>query len=174
MVVASPDLDDEFGEDEFVEEFGGDEPSEPWHNSTRALLGASAVGVVVIAVLVAAVMYVSGGDEPTDAPLNFVDPSFSATASESAPATTTTQTVTSTPKISTTEINGPPGPSTTSSVDLRFRDLRLIEQRIDGASSSSPPPPPSQRTREGEAPAQTSRSRPRLNVTRTLGPGPIG
>ena len=82
MLVAGPDLDDEFGEDEFVEEFGGDEPSEPWHNSTRALLGASAAGVVVIALLVAAVMYVSGGDEPTDAPLNFVDPSFSATASE--------------------------------------------------------------------------------------------
>ena len=136
MVVASPDLDDEFGEDEFVEEFGGDEPSEPWHNSTRALLGASAVGVVVIAVLVAAVMYVSGGDEPTDAPLNFVDPSFSATASESAPATTTTQTVTSTPKISTTEINGPPGPSTPSS------STSGSETSGSSSSESTAPPPP--------------------------------
>ena len=61
MAVASPDLDDEFDEDEFVDEFGGDEPSEPWHNSTRAVVGASAAGVAVIGVLVAAVMYVTGG-----------------------------------------------------------------------------------------------------------------
>ena len=110
MAVAGPDLEDGFDEDEFVDEFGGDEPSEPWHNSTRAVVGASAAGVAVIGVLVAAVMYVSGGDEP-DAPVTFVDPSFSETAAASS-ATTTTPTITSTPKVSTTEINAPTGPST--------------------------------------------------------------
>ena len=127
------DLDDEFDKDEFVDEFGGDEPSEPWHNSTRAVVGASVAGVAVIGVLVAAVMFMSGGDEPTDAPLNFVDPSFSETASESASsATTTTATITSTPKVSTTEINGPPG----TADDLGFvghQQQRKREQQRAGS-----------------------------------------
>ena len=160
------DLDDEFDKDEFVDEFGGDEPSEPWHNSTRAVVGASVAGVAVIGVLVAAVMFMSGGDEPTDAPLNFVDPSFSETASESAAsATTTTATITSTPKVSTTEINGPPGPPTTSGSSSTSSS--------GSESSSAPVTRPRQRENDDNPGGPTSR-RPRFNITRTLGPGPIG
>lgn len=166
MAVTGIDLDDEFDKDEFVDEFGGDEPSQPWHNSTRAVVGASVAGVAVIGVLVAAVMFMSGGDEPTDAPLNFVDPSFSETGSEAASnATTTTQTITTTPQISTTEINGPPAPPTTSG----------SSDTSSSGSESSRTPFTRPRLRENDDnPGGPTSRRPRFNITRTLGPGPLG
>ncbi len=164
MAVAGADLDDGFDEDEFVDEFGGDEPSEPWHNSTRAVVGASAAGVAVIGVLAAAVMFVSGGQDEPGGPTDFVEPSFSATAAESASsATTTTPTITSTPQVSTTEINGPPGPPTTSG----------SSDTSGSESSSAPFTRPRQRQQDDNPGGPTSR-RPRFNITRTLGPGPIG
>ena len=167
MAVTGADLDDGFDEDEFVEEFGGDEPSEPWHNSTRAVVGASAAGVAVIGVLAAAVMFVSGGQDEPGGPTNFVDPSFSETAAESASsATTTTPTITSTPKISTTEINGPPAPPTTSGSSV-------TSSSSSSESSSAPFTRPRQR-QEDENPGGPTSRRPRFNITRTLGPGPIG
>ena len=165
--MTGPDLDDEFDEAEFVDEFGADEPSEPWHNSTRAVVGASAAGIAVVGVLIAAVMFMSGGDQPTDAPLNFVDPSFSETAPESASsATTTTPTITSTPRISTTEINAPPAPPTTSGSSN-------TSTTPSESSSSAPFTRPRQREADENPGGPTSR-RPRFNITRTLGPGPIG
>ena len=171
MAVARPDLTDEFDEDEFVDEIGAhepSEPSEPWHNSPKAVIGASAAALAAIGVLVAAVMFVSGGDEPSDAPVNFVDPSFSETAAASS-VTTTTPTITSTPTISTTEINAPTGPSTTSGTSG--------SSETSGSSSSESPGaptftrPPRQRQDDDNTGGPTSRTRPRLNVTRTLGPG---
>jgi hypothetical protein len=163
--VARADLDDGFDKAEFVDGFGGDEPPTPWHNSTLAVVGASAAGIAVIGVLVGAVMFMSGGDEPADAPLNFVDPSFSETAAESASsATTTTPTITSTPQISTTEINGPPGPSTTSG-----------SSDTSSSSETSSPTFTRPRPREfDETPGGPTSRRPRFNITRTLGPGPVG
>ena len=152
------DGDDEFDEDEFVDEFGGDQPSEPWHNSTRAVLGASAVGVAVIAGLVAAVMFVTGEDEPADVPLNFVDPSFSATASRTPTSTpTTTATITSTAPLSTTEFNTPTTTSNSSST-----------------SSSESSSAPRQREDDDGPITRTPRRMPRTNVTRTLLPRPVG
>ena len=166
--MTGPDLDDEFDETEFVDEFGGDQPSAPWQNSTRAVVGASAAGVAVIGVLIAAVMFMSGGDEPTDAPLNFVDPSFSETVAGSASsATTTTPTITSTPRLSTTEINEPPGPPTTSG------SSETTSSSSSESSSSAPFTPPRQREADENPGGPTSR-RPRFNITRTLGPGPLG
>jgi Flp pilus assembly pilin Flp len=155
--VSVTDGDDEFDEDEFVDEFGGDQPSEPWHNSTRAVLGASAVGVAVIAGLVAAVMFVTGEDEPADVPLNFVDPSFSATASRTTTSTpTTTATITSTAPLSTTEINT----STTTS--------------NSSTSSSESSSAPRQREDDDGPITRTPRRMPRTNVTRTLLPRRVG
>lgn len=152
------DGDDEFDEDEFVDEFGGDQPSEPWHNSTRAVLGASAVGVAVIAGLVAAVMFVTGEDEPADVPLNFVDPSFSATASRTPTSTpTTTATITSTAPLSTTEFNTTTTTSNSSST-----------------SSSESSSAPRQREDDDGPITRTPRRMPRTNVTRTLLPRPVG
>jgi hypothetical protein len=168
VAVARPDLDDEFDEDEFVDEFGADEPaeqSEPWHNSTKAVVGASAAALAAIGVVVAAVMYVSGGDEPADAPVGFVDPSFSEAPAASS-TTTTTETITSTPTISTTEINAPTGPSTTSGTSGTSASSGT---ESPGAPTFTRPPRPRQDGDNTGGP--TSRSRPRLNVTRTLGPG---
>ena len=149
--MAVPDVHDEFG---------GDVPPEPWHNSTRAVLGASVLGMAVIAGLVAAVVYMTGADEPADAPLDFVEPSFSATASRTpTSATTTTATITSTAVVSTTEINGPPGPSTTS----------------DSSGTSSGESPTVSRPREDDrGPTIRAPRRPRTNVTRTLLPRQFG
>jgi hypothetical protein len=159
--VTGPDLDDEFDEDEFVDEFGGDEPAEPWHNSTRAVVGASIAGVAVIAVIVAAIMHLTRQDDSTNAPQDFVDPSFSATASTST-TPTTTETITSTTRLSTTEINGPPAPSTTSNSS-------------GTSTSSSESSTPTLRTRENNQGGPTSRDRrPRFNITRTFAPQPIG
>lgn len=164
--MARPDLEDEFDKDEFVDEFGGEEPEAPWHNSTRAVVGASAAGVAVIGVLVAAVMFVSGQDEP-NAPVTFSDPSFSETASATS-ATTTTATITSTPKVSTTEINGPPPPPPGSGTSGS-------STTTSGSESSIAPPFTRPRPREddGDTGGPTSR-KPRFNITRTLGPGPLG
>jgi transglutaminase-like putative cysteine protease len=162
--VARADLDDEFD---------GEKRSTPWHNSTLAVVGASAAGIAVIGVLVGAVMFMSGGDEPADAPLNFVDPSFSETAAESASSvTTTTPTITSTPQISTTEINGPPEPSTTSgSSDTSSSGSESSRTSSESSSPTFTRPPP----REfDETPGGPTSRRPRFNITRTLGPGPVG
>ena len=162
MAVRGPDLDGDFDEDEFVDEFGPDEPSAPWHNSTPAVLGASAAGIALIGILIAAVMFVSGRDEPS-APVDFVDPSFSATAARTS-TTTTTATITSTAPLSTTEINAPLAPSTTGSSDTSSSDT---------SSSSAPATRPRQRETE-ETPGGPTSRRPRFNVTRTLAPQQAG
>jgi hypothetical protein len=167
VIVAGPEVDDGFDEAEFVDEFGTDEPAAPWHNSPRAVIGASAAGIAVIGVLVAAVMFVSGGDEPAE-PATFTDPSFSETAA-STPATTTTATITSTPPLSTTEINGPPSPSPTTSGSS---DTTTTSSGNEISSSAVPTfTRPRQHETEENPGGPTSRTRPRLNVTRTLGPG---
>lgn len=144
-----------------ADEFGADQPTEPWHNSTPAVLGASAIGLAVIAALVGIVMWVSK-DDSVDPPVNFVDPSFADTASSSATATTT-PTITSTVQVSTTEINppltptSPTGPSDSSS-----------------SSSSGSETTRTPRTRENDD-SETSRPRrPRYNETRTFLPRPVG
>jgi hypothetical protein len=161
VAVARPGLHGEFDEDEFVDEFGADEPSAPWHNSTRAVVGASAAAVAVIGVLAAAVMFVTGQDDG-EAPVNFVDPSFTATASQT-PVTTTTATITSTAPLSTTEINAPLVPPTTS----------VSSDTSSSSGSSESIPRPRQREDDGRSTTRTPR-RPRTNVTRTLLPQQAG
>ena len=134
----------------------------PWHNRTPAVVGASALGVAVIGILILAVTYVARQfDEPEQAPLNFVDPTFSVTATDSS-TPTTTATITSTSPPVTTDINGPPTSSPTSSSDT--------------SSTESPGPTRTPRTREtdddDESTPSTTRQRPRTNVTRTLYPQP--
>jgi hypothetical protein len=169
VAVAGPDLDNEFGEDEFVDEFGDDGPGdEPWHHSTSKVVGASAAALAVIAVLVGAVTLVAGGSEPSAPQTDFVDPSFSSTAASAPSSTTTTETITSTPPVSTTEINGPSGSSTTSG------SSGTTTTPTSGSESSISPPltRPSQREND-ESPGQPSR-KPRFNVTRTLAPQQAG
>ncbi|MCV7302329.1 hypothetical protein H7J93_22150 [Mycobacterium barrassiae] len=139
--------------------FDEDENGQPWHNRTPAVVGASFLALVVVGILIVAAMTLSRQfGQPDQAPIDFVEPTFSATASES--AATTTQTITSTSPPETTDIN----PSSTTSGS----------ESTSTTSSSTPSTEPTTArtaTRE-EEPTRTTRQRPRTNVTRTLNPYP--
>jgi cytoskeletal protein RodZ len=135
----------------------------PWYNRTPAVLGASVAGLAVIGILIAAVTFVSGqSNEPGNAPLDFVEPSFSATATGSSSTTTTTATITSTSPPVTTDINGPS--STTSSSS----DTSSSTDTPTRTAWTKPYTPPS----GDESAPTTTRRGPRTNVTRTLYPQP--
>ena len=138
----------------------GQDPAPPWHNRTPAVVGASVLGVVVIGILVLAISYMSQQfGEPEQAPLDFVEPTFSATSERSGTATTT-QTITSTSPPQTTEIGGPLDPSTTPST---------TSSTTSSSETTSEPPTVEEETEEEESTERTTR-RPRTNVTRTLNP----
>lgn len=139
-----------------------DDEQTPWYNRTPAVIGASVAGLAVIGILIAAVTFVSGQfSEPEQAPLNFVEPSFSATATRSLSTPTTTATITSTSPPVTTDINGPS--STTSSSS----DTSSGTDTSTRTAWTRPYTPPS-----GEESTPTTRRGPRTNVTRTLYPQP--
>src|SRR5258707_15387231 len=93
-----------------------DDDQSPWYNRTPAVIGASVAGLAVIGILIAAVTFVSRQfNEPDQAPLNFVEPSFSATATHSPSTPTTTATITSTSPPVTTDIDAPSSTTTSSS-----------------------------------------------------------
>jgi hypothetical protein len=139
----------------------GDEET-PWYNRTPNVIGASVAGIAAIAIIIAAVTFLARQfSEPEQAPLNFVTPSFSASASHSS-TPTTTATITSTSPPVTTDINGPS--STTSSSDTSGTDTTSTTH----TAWTQPYTPPSG---ESSEPATTRRG-PRTNVTRTLYPQP--
>lgn len=134
------------------------EPPVEWHNQTSTLLGASVAGVLAIGLLVMLISYVAGQfSEPEQAPLNYIPPprSSSVSATESA-TSTTTGTITSTSPPMTSDIN--PGETTTTTTTPTTRP------------STRPPRTRETDDNEGEE-EETTRSRPRTNVTRTLYPG---
>jgi len=158
-------------------------PPTPWYNKTPAVLGASAIGLVIIGVVVTAITFVSRQpNEPNDAPLNFVEPSFSVTTTVSS-ALTTTVTITSTSPPVTTDINppivatsspptsGPPTSGTPTS------GTPTSGTETSGTETSGTEPTSrveeSPRAEEDED-EPTSRKRPRTNVTRTFLPRPAG
>jgi hypothetical protein len=134
-------------------------PSEtPWYNRTPEVIGASVLGVLVIGILVFAVSYVARQfNEAPEAPLYYVEPSFSATATSTSSSTTTTQTITSTSPPITTDINGPSSTTTPSSSET--------------TSGERIPPRTRESDAEDDGETRTTR-RPRTNVTRTLYPQP--
>jgi hypothetical protein len=139
-----------------------DDDQSPWYNRTPAVIGASVAGLAVIGILFAAVTFVSGQfNEPDQAPLNFVPPSFSATATRSSSTPTTTATITSTSPPVTTDIDGPS--STTSS-----SDTSSSTDTSTRTAWTKPYTPPSG---DESSPTTTHRG-PRTNVTRTLYPQP--
>lgn len=129
-----------------------------WHNQTSTLLGASVAALVAIAVLIGLISYVAGQfSEPEQAPLYYVPPSSSATATKSGTSTsTTTGTITSTSPPVTSDIN-PDATSSSSTTTPSTRPPRTRE--------------PSTQTETEDGEPETTRSRPRTNVTRTLYPG---
>lgn len=151
--------------------------STPWHNSTRALVAASVAGLAAIAVLVAGVMFmVRESSEPEQAPLNYVDPSFSHTSSEPAPPTTT-ETITSTVPPVTSDINPPT--DVTSGSETSGSETSGSETPGSETPGSETPAETAnpQRTRQSDSGdddgnVSTTRRRPRLNETRTLYPVP--
>ncbi|WP_335329627.1 hypothetical protein [Mycobacterium kyogaense] len=135
------------------------DPSDvPWHNRTSTLLGVSIVGLAVIAALVAGGLWLGRQfTEPAQAPLNYVDPTFSSNSAPASSTPTTTGTITSTSPPMTTDINPESTPPTTT----------------DSDTSSTSRPPRTSRTRDedDDGDTTTTRKRPRTNVTRTLYPG---
>jgi hypothetical protein len=139
-----------------------DDDQSPWYDRTPAVIGASVAGLAVIGILIAAVTFVSRqSNEPDQPPLNFVPPSFSATATRSSSTPTTTETITSTSPPVTTDINGPS--STTSS-----SGTSSSTDTSPGTAWTKPYTPPS----GNESSPTTTRRGPRTNVTRTLYPQP--
>jgi cytoskeletal protein RodZ len=140
--------------------------SAPWYNRTPAVIGASVVGLAAIGILIAAVTFVSRqSNEPEQAPLNYVEPSFSATATGSSTTPTTTATITSTSPPVTTDIDGPS--STTSSSDTSSSSSTDTSTPTRTAWTKPYTPP----SGDESAPTTTRRG-PRTNVTRTLYPQP--
>jgi cytoskeletal protein RodZ len=137
----------------------------PWYNRTPALVGASVAGLAVIGILIAAVTFVSHHfNEPDQAPLDFVEPSFSATATHSLSTPTTTATITSTSPPVTTDIDAPSSttsssPDTSSGTDTSTPSGTAWTRPHTSASGAESPP-------------STTRRGPRTNVTRTLYPLP--
>lgn len=145
------------------DDYDDEQSPTPWYNRTPNVIGASVAGLAVIGILIAAVTFVSRQfSEPEQAPLNFVDPSFSATATGSSSTPTTTGTITSTSPPVTTDINGPS--STTSSSDTSSTDTTSTTR----TAWTQPYTPPSGEQSE----PSTTRRGPRTNVTRTLYPQP--
>lgn len=144
-------------------------PEQPWHHSTPAVLGASVAALAVIALVVWGVVALTGeADKPQDAPINFVDPTFSSTLTKT--TASTTPTITSTRPPLTSEIMGPADPSAGSSTPPS-------DSTSGSTTPSTSPPwtshelPTTRETENGDATTQT-RNRPRTNVTRTLYPAP--
>jgi hypothetical protein len=140
-----------------------DGQSPPWYNRTPNVVGASVAGLAVIGILIAAVTFVARQfDGPEQAPLNFVDPTFSATATRLSTTLTTTATITSTSPPVTTDIDAPwsttPSSSDTSGSSQPSTSSRITQSRPSHGNDESGP--------------STTRRGPRTNVTRTLYPPP--
>ncbi|BCI51243.1 hypothetical protein NIIDNTM18_05210 [Mycolicibacterium litorale] len=139
--------------------------STPWHHSTAKVLGASVAALVALALVITGVMFVSrkAGETP-EAPLNFVDPTFSSMTSDS---TTEQPTSTTTTRISpplTTDLDlppelAPPPPPPSASETTTGRGRSTTQEESEDNDEES-------------APQTTTRNRPRLNETRTLYPRP--
>lgn len=139
----------------------------PWHHSTAKVLGASIAGVAALGLIVTGVMVLSrNAGETPQAPLNFVDPSFSSMTSASSSSSTSTTTTRISPPLTTDldlppELSPPPpspSPSESETSTSRGRSSTRTEQTEESGEES--------------APRSTTRSRPRLNETRTLYPRP--
>ncbi|MFI5506672.1 hypothetical protein ACIA48_04330 [Mycobacterium sp. NPDC051804] len=145
-----------------------DDDGQPWHNRTSTVVGASVLAILVIGILiVAATALARQFGETEEAPIDFVTPSFSATASHSAD-TTTTQTITSTSPPETTDIDGPSTSPTSPT-----------SPTSSSATTSSSTETPTRRPTTGndddedEGPTtRTTRRTPRTNITRTFNPLP--
>ncbi len=138
----------------------------PWHHSTAAVLGASLLGVLLIAVLVAGGTFLARQiGEPTPAPTEFIEPSFATTPTATSARRTTTATGTTTrtstsPPITTDSS----GPRSTSPTEAPTETTPSEEaSTLEETTTSSEP---------AEQDDLPTRKRPRTNITRTLYPLP--
>lgn len=137
-----------------------DDDAPAWHERTSTLAGASLAAIVVMALLYFLIStFVREFDDPTPVQQYFLEPSTSGSVTRSGSSpTSTTQTITSTSPPVTSDFNTPGGETTTSGTSGT------------DTSSTSPTQRRPPRTRDDDP--STTRSRPRLNETRTLYPQP--
>lgn len=152
------------------DEQGRDGPP-AWHDSTAKVLAASVAALAGVGLIVGSIVFVTRqAEEPTQAPLNFVDPSFSANPSASAtpssgPSTTSATALPSQPQ--TTDIDLPP-PSETPPPPPPPPPSTSA-----GSTSRQPPTTREEESEDDDGPGPTTtRNRPRFNETRTLYPVP--
>ena len=139
----------------------------PWHHSTANVVGASVAALAVIGLVIWGISAMVGTDQPQDAPINFVNPSYASTTS----ARSTTSTVTTTRTPITSEVMGPPenSGSETSPSDTTSE---TTDTSTTTTSTWTSHELPTTRTHASESDdTATSRNRPRQNVTRTVYPG---
>jgi hypothetical protein len=142
------------------DEDGNEPESVPWHHSTAKVLGASVAALAAIGLVVVGVTFMSRqADEPPPAPTDFVDPSFSQTATSA--TSTTSETITTTGPLVTSEIDDSTSvATTTSSTDTTTTSPEPTNSRPTHTSTGS------------DATTTTTRRGPRFNETRTLYPRP--
>ena len=139
---------------------GGVHTEPAWHERTPTLVGASAAALVVLALLYFLIStMVREFGEPDQAPQYYLDPGGTSSAYRTATSSTTTQTITSTSPPVTSDINPGDPTSTTSGTDTSSSDTST-------RTSTRRP------TTDDDDEPRTTRSRPRLNETRTLYPRP--
>nr|WP_163899590.1 hypothetical protein [Mycolicibacterium pulveris] len=138
-----------------------DGAGQPWYNRTPAVLGASIAGLAVIGLLVFVVSAAAGQfGEPEQAPLHFVEPSYSTPTTPAATTTATTATVTTTSPPQTTDLSAIETTSTSETTSE------------PGTSSAEPTSEADDEDEEEDETTERTTRRPRTNVTRTLYPLP--
>lgn len=131
-------------------------PEPAWHEKTSTLAGASVAAIVVLALLYFLISTMAREfNDPEPVRQYFIEPTTSGSQRPSG-SSTTSQTITSTVPPVTSDIN--PGESTTSSSTETSTRLPTTRRPTIGRDDDDGP--------------TTTRSRPRLNETRTLYPQP--
>lgn len=135
------------------------ESPEPWYNRTPAVVGASVVGLLLITLIIVISSYAARQfNEPDQAPLNFVEPSFVTTSEGAGPtaAVTTTPTATSTSPPKTTDLPPEPPPSSSTETSNENKPPRTRDSQEEDDDDNTP-----RTSRRGGV---------RTNITRTFNP----
>lgn len=134
-------------------------PTQPWHNRTGPVVGASLLALVVIGLGALLVTTLVRADDPAPPPLRFTDPAMSERPSGAA---TTTATITTTRPIETTDIDLPSASPESPTDDQPGTTAATPDEGTERITERE--------RRDDDDRAPTTRRTPRTNVTRNLNP----
>lgn len=144
-------------------------PRAPWHNRTSTVLGVSLAGLAALAILVISINHVTRQfTEPEQAPINYLEPTSSASDTRS-PTTTATETITSTRAPITSDIDPGLIPSSTESAEASSESV--VARTKSAEPSTRKPNSRLPRTREPDGPPEEPEPNgPTTEATATLNP----